>query len=63
VSFELIVALLNKFPELVPFALTESMASLVDASYINKSFDSAISSPSASRAVMSLITTCGRVPG
>ncbi len=39
VSFELVVALLNTFPGLVPFALTESMASLVDASYINKSFD------------------------
>jgi len=39
VSFELVVALLNKFPGLVPFALTESMASLVDDSYINKSFE------------------------
>src|SRR5262249_14175148 len=39
VSFELVVALLNKFPGLVPFALTESLASLVDDSYINKSFE------------------------
>ncbi len=39
VSFELVVALLNRFPELVPFALTESMSSLVDTNYINKSFD------------------------
>ena len=34
------VALSNKFPGLVPFALTECMARLVDARYINTSFDS-----------------------
>ncbi|EYF07170.1 D-arabinono-1,4-lactone oxidase [Chondromyces apiculatus] len=38
-SFELMIAFLNLFPELVPFAISASEDALVDSSYINKSYE------------------------
>ncbi|MEM8908601.1 MAG: D-arabinono-1,4-lactone oxidase [Bacteroidota bacterium] len=38
ISFEILVTILNWWPKLVPFVITESLLSLQDKNYINKSF-------------------------